>query len=60
MTKELEQALKESREKPMTAEHKEAQRRSFVFGNTNIENDQITRATVDEVAEALAANEQRR
>ena len=37
----------------MTPEQKEAQRRSFVYGNTKIENDAITRDTVDKAAEQL-------
>lgn len=38
----------------MTPDDKEAQRRSFAFGNTNIENGRITRETVDEAAENLS------
>ena len=34
-------------------EQKEEQRRSFVFGNTNIENPRITREMVNKEAEAL-------
>lgn len=37
----------------MTEEQKEEQRRSFAFGNTNIENARITRRTVDEAASEL-------
>ncbi|WP_298913503.1 hypothetical protein [uncultured Algimonas sp.] len=32
----------------------EAQRRSFVYGNTRIENSHITRDMVDEIAEDMA------
>jgi len=39
----------------MTPAEKEEQRRSFAFGNTNIENERITRQIVDEAAEALEA-----
>lgn len=39
----------------MTAAEQEEQRRSFAFGNTKIENDRITRQTIDEAAEALEA-----
>jgi hypothetical protein len=35
------------------ADEREAQRRSFAYGNTKIENSRITRATVDQEAEAL-------
>jgi hypothetical protein len=34
----------------MTEQDKEAQRRSFVFGNTKIANEMITRETVDGAA----------
>lgn len=39
----------------MTPAQEEAQRRSFAFGNTKIENDRITRETIDQAAEALEA-----
>jgi hypothetical protein len=37
-----------------TAEHREQQRRSFVYGNTHFENSLITREMVDREAEKLA------
>ncbi len=36
-----------------SAEDQEAQRRSFAYGNTKIENDRITRKVVKEAAERL-------
>lgn len=39
----------------MTAAEKEEQRRSFAYGNTKIENDRITRQTIDQEAERLKA-----
>jgi hypothetical protein len=39
--------------KPMP-EHREQQRRSFVYGNTHFENELITREMVDREAEKLA------
>lgn len=36
--------------KPMTPEQEEEQRRSFVYGNTKLANDNVTRELVDEVA----------
>jgi len=51
--KELEQLLDAAKNLKMTVEQKEEQRRSFAFGNTNIENARITRETVNEEAEAL-------
>jgi hypothetical protein len=38
----------------MSAGDREQQRRSFAFGNANIENAAVTRDVVDEVAEKLA------
>lgn len=37
----------------MTAADREAQRRSFAYGNTKTENDRITKAMVDRAAEHL-------
>jgi hypothetical protein len=37
-----------------TPEHREAQRRSFAYGNTAFENDRITRDMVDRQADKLA------
>lgn len=36
-----------------TPEHREAQRRSFAYGNTAFENELITREMIDRQAEAL-------
>ncbi len=38
---------------PMSPEEKEAQRRSFAYGNTHLSNPNITRETVDRAAERL-------
>jgi hypothetical protein len=54
-TSDLEKVLKESLSREMTPDQKEAQRRSFVYGTTKIENNAITRATVDSAANELAA-----
>ncbi|HKV47451.1 MAG TPA: hypothetical protein VJN69_05120 [Candidatus Acidoferrales bacterium] len=51
--KELQQLLDAAKSLEMTPEQKEEQRRSFAFGNTNIENARITRETVNQEAEAL-------
>ena len=45
-----------ARSKSMTPDEKEAQRRSFAFGNTNIENEHITRETIDKAAVNLSTN----
>lgn len=55
MSGELEKLLNEAKRKEMTPEQWEEQRRSFAYGNTKIENDGITRETVDREAEDLAA-----
>jgi hypothetical protein len=57
--KELLEAAKKAKPSP---EHREQQRRSFVYGNTAIENDLITRDMVDREAEKLAreADERKR
>lgn len=53
MTKELQELLNAAKEVVVSPEQKEEQRRSFAFGNTNIENPLITREIVDKEAEAL-------
>ena len=45
--------LEKSKSVEMTASELEKQRRSFAFGNTNIENERITRTVVDEQADKL-------
>jgi hypothetical protein len=50
---ELQQLLDAAKKVEITPEQKEEQRRSFVFGNTNIENPRITREMVNEEADAL-------
>lgn len=42
----------------MTPEEREAQRRSFAFGNANLSNPNVTRALVDEVANELQQEKQ--
>ena len=51
---DLDDLIAVARKASMTPDEKEAQRRSFAFGNTNIENDRITRETIDEAAENLS------
>ncbi|MGB0034812.1 MAG: hypothetical protein WBP79_04985 [Candidatus Acidiferrales bacterium] len=50
---ELQQLLDATKNLEITPEQKEEQRRSFAFGNANIENARVTRETVNEEAEAL-------
>ena len=54
MSKKLEALLKAARNVTMTAEEHEQQRRSFAFGNANIENERVTRETIDRAARLLA------
>jgi hypothetical protein len=51
---EFDQALATAANHKMTDEEKEAQRRSFAYGNTNISNDAVVHAMVDKAAEQLA------
>ena len=53
MTNYLQELVEAARRVPFPSEEREAQRRSFAFGNTNIENDRITREMVDQQADAL-------
>lgn len=53
MPEELETLLEEARNRPFSKAEREAQRRSFAFGNANIENPDVTREVVDAAAEAL-------
>ncbi len=55
MTKELEQLVEKARKIEMTPEQARTQRRSFVYGNTHIENDRITREMVAIVDSELEA-----
>ena len=48
MTEKLEELLSQARKIEMTIPEWREHRRSFVFGNTNIENDRVTRDIVEE------------
>jgi hypothetical protein len=52
---DLKELLTANLTREMTPEQKEAQRRSFAYGNTKIENASITRETVDKAADACAS-----
>lgn len=54
MADDLAKLLEMAREVPVTADEREEQRRSFAYGNTKIENERITRQSIDEAAEKLA------
>ena len=53
MTENLKNLFDKARSIRLSPEEKEEQRRSFAYGNTNIENPRITRETVNEEAEKL-------
>jgi len=53
----LDELVEETRKLVPSAEEKEEQRRSFAYGNTKIENERITRETVDREAENLISDE---
>lgn len=46
MTKNLEELVRKARQIEMTSDQLREQRRSFVYGNTHIENERITREMV--------------
>jgi hypothetical protein len=54
MTDALEELLEVARNAKPTPEQREEQRRSFVYGNTHLENELITREMVDREANKLA------
>ena len=54
MTKELEQLVERARKIEMTPDQITAQRQSFAYGNTHIENDRITRQMVIEADRKIA------
>lgn len=51
--KGIEELLKKARSTEMTQAQREEQRRSFAYGNAQIENERVTRAVIDQAAEAL-------
>ena len=53
MSEQLQKLIDASRGKPMSEAEKEAQRRSFAYGNAHIENDRVTRQMVDEAADKI-------
>ena len=56
MPTDLENLIRIARGVVMTGREREAQRRSFAFGNTQVENSRITRETVNREADKLAAD----
>ncbi len=54
MSQNLQALLKAARSVQMTREQREEQRRSFAYGNTHIENERVTRTTIEDAARSLA------
>ena len=52
---DLQYLIEKSRGVKMTPSELEQQRRSFAYGNTNIENERVTRTMVDEQADKLGS-----
>ena len=57
MSEELEKLLEAAKHRPLSALDQENQRRSFAYGNANIENERITRETIDREADDLLQNQ---
>lgn len=53
---DLKSLLDQAKHVQMSAADKEAQRRSFAFGNANIENARVTRETVKKQAELMGSS----
>jgi len=60
MSPQLQALIDAARNRPFGSEEREAQRRSFAYGNARIENERITREMVDEQDEILKAELQPR
>ncbi len=53
MSEHLEKLIEAARQREMSSAEKEAQRRSFAYGNAHIENDRVTREMVDKAADKI-------
>jgi len=56
MTEELSKLIDAARRRPFSDEERQAQRRSFAYGNAKIENDRVTWEMVLEADERLKAD----
>ncbi len=56
MTEELSKLIDAARHRPFSDEERQAQRRSFAYGNAKIENDRITWDMVVEADERMKAD----
>jgi len=55
MGADLDKLLELARHRPVTQAEREAQRLSFAYGNANLSNPRITRESIKEAAQELAA-----
>lgn len=53
MSENLDRILKAAKRAPMSSDDREAQRRSFAYGNARIENERVTRSMVDKAADRI-------
>lgn len=53
MVERLRDLIERAKKVPMSDADKEAQRRSFAYGNAHIENDRVTREVIDIAAERV-------
>lgn len=53
MTERLQELIEKAKSVAMSDSDKEAQRRSFAYGNAHIENEQVTKQMVDEAADRI-------
>jgi hypothetical protein len=60
MPTDLELLIELARKHEMTADERDAQVRSFTYGNTHFENESITREDVDRAVTSLTADEKTR
>lgn len=56
MTPQFEALIEAAKQQEQTPQQRESQRRSFAFGNTAYENQNITKEMVDQQAEKMAAD----
>ncbi len=57
MTEDLQKLVEKARKVEMSPKDLREQRRSFVYGNTHIENELITREMVDEADQKVEAEQ---
>lgn len=58
MNAALDDLIATARQVPMSTHDRQEQRKSFAYGNTNIENSQITRELIAEAATRLSPDAQ--